>query len=64
MSEATDEKDLDPAIAVFRECILTRKKIVVIAWAHTVEEGRQDKWLLEMPKKKKSDSSNLEIYSV
>ena len=26
-----------------RECILTRKKIKVIAWAHTVGQGQRDR---------------------
>ena len=45
MSEATDENDLDLAIAVFREGmhIDKKRKIAVIAWAHTVGEGQRDR---------------------
>ena len=48
-----------------RDCILTRKKkIAMIAWAHTVGQGRRDKvWLLEM-QYLESNSGNLEIYYV
>ena len=65
-SEATDEKDLDLAIAVFREGMHIDKE----------EEDRSDRvgtyratmggeigWLLEM-QYIESNSSNLEIYSV
>jgi hypothetical protein len=47
-----------------KEYILTRKKkIAVIAWAHTVGQGGEIGWLLEM-QYPEGDSSNLEIYSV
>ena len=47
MSEATDGKNMDLAIAVFlwrNTVILTRKKMIaVIVWAHTVGQGRRDR---------------------
>ena len=47
-----------------KEYILTKKKkIAVIAWAHTWDKGGEIGWLLEM-QYLKNDKSNLEIYSM
>ena len=48
MSEATDENDLDLAIAVFREGMHIDKeeedrRFAVIAWGHTVGQGQRDR---------------------